>query len=372
MAQDRQFEATPQRLRKARERGEVAHSRELTAAGVLLLVMLLLPAWVRRASEALLQTTSGALASLHTAELTPAGLRELALLWAAVAGRALAPLVATVLAGVLFLSLLQTGPLLTLYPLQPKLDRLNPAQSLRRLFSWRGAAETLKSLLRLAAIAFTAYLVFKGRGPELLSLGEAELGVALMVTGRLAWELGLKVALMLVILGAADYAYQRFEHARSLRMTREELRQEIREGEGDPQTRSQRRRQRQQLLRDGINRRLAQAAVVLTNPTHYAVALYYQPGATEAPVVVARGKGRLAARIRRLAHRYGVPVQEHPSLARSLYRACPLGATIPAHLYRAVAVILAELHRQTLRRRRSWQTHVPHPSRGPRPGSSSP
>ncbi len=372
MAEDRQFEATPQRLRKARERGEVAQSRELTAAGVLLLAMLVAPSLAGGAGGSLLRNVARALGSLHTADVSPAGLRELALQWAAVAGSALAPLLAAVIAGALFLSLLQTGPLLTLHPIQPRFDRLNPAQSLRRLCSWRGCAETLKSLLRLAAIALTACVVLRGRVPELLSLGEAEVGSSLALTGRLVWELGLKVSLVLVILGAADYAYQRFEHGRSLRMTREELRQEIREGEGDPQMRSQRRRQRQQLLRDGINRRLSQAAVVLTNPTHYAVALYYQPGTTEAPVVVARGKGRLAARIRRLAHRYGVPVQQNPPMARALYRACPLGAAIPGHLYRAVAVILAELHRQALYRRQRWRASARGATRDPRPESSSP
>lgn len=372
MAEDRQFEATPQRLRKARERGEVAQSRELTTAGVLLLAMLVAPSLAGAAGGSLLRTMALSLGSLHTAELSPAGLRELGLQWAAVAGGALGPLLAAVIAGTLFLSLLQTGPLLTLYPIQPRLDRLNPAQSLRRLCSWRGCAETLKSLLRLVAIALTAYTVLRGRGPELLSLGEAEVGAALAVTGRLVWELGLKVALVLVILGAADYAYQRFEHGRSLRMTREELRQEMREGEGDPQVRSHRRRQRQQLLRDGINQRLAQASVVLTNPTHYAVALYYQPGATEAPVVVARGRGRLAARIQRLAHRYGVPVRQNPPMARALYQACPLGAAIPGHLYRAVAVILAELHRQALQRRRRWQASVRGAIQDQRPESSSP
>jgi flagellar biosynthesis protein FlhB len=135
MAQDKQFEATPQRLRKARERGEIAHSRELTAAGVLLVAMLAAPGLACGAGGVLLRGIAGALGSLHAAELSPAGLRELALHWAAVAGIALAPLLAAAIAATLVLSLLQTGPLLALHPLQPKLDRLNPAQALRRLFS---------------------------------------------------------------------------------------------------------------------------------------------------------------------------------------------------------------------------------------------
>jgi flagellar biosynthetic protein FlhB len=370
MAQDKQFDATPQRLRKARERGEVAHSRDFTAAGVLLLTMLAAPALVRGMAAALLRSSAQAFGHLHEPELSPAGLKLLAVQWGALLGTTLAPLLITTIAGVLVLSLLQTGPLLTTHPLVPKFDRLNPAQAVRRLFSWRGFAETLKSLLKLAIIALTAYLVLHQRGAELLSLGQAEIAAAVGCAGRLAWELGLKTALMLVILGAADYAYQRFEHTRSLRMTREEMRQETRESEGDPQTRGKRRQQRRQLLRDGIGRRLAEANVVVTNPTHYAVALHYRPGGMEAPVVVARGQGRLAARIKRLAHRYGIPVQENPPMARALYLACPLGATIPANLYRAVAVILAELHRQAARRKRRWLSPLGDATPGPRPGSS--
>jgi len=167
MSQDKQFDATPQRLRRARERGEVAHSRELTAAGILLLTMLAAPALTRGMAGTLLRGTTQALGHLHEPELTPAGLKALALHWGALLGFSLAPLLAATIAAALVLSLLQTGPLLTTHPLRPRFDRLNPAQALRRLFSWRGFAETLKSLLKLTIIALTAYLVLRRNGSEL-------------------------------------------------------------------------------------------------------------------------------------------------------------------------------------------------------------
>lgn len=351
MSEDRQFEATPQRLRRAREKGQVPHSRDFTGAGLLLLTALAAPALFRGLSVNLLRACQEALGTLHQADLTPAGLQASFLHWGGLSAGLLAPLLLLTAAGAVLLSYVQTGPLLTTYPLIPKLDKLNPAQALKRWFSTRGLIELLKSLLKVAAVGFITYVVLRRAGPQLLLLGELDLAGAVSVTGRLAWELCLKAGLVLVIIGAADYAYQRFEHTRSLRMTREEVRQENKESEGDPHIRSQRQRRRQQILRDGVGARLPQATVVITNPTHFAIALYYHPGETTAPVVVARGQGRLAARIRRLARRYGLPLREDPPLARALYRACPLGAEIPAALYRAVATILAEIQRQAQRRR---------------------
>jgi len=184
---------------------------------------------------------------------------------------------------------------------------------------------------------------------RLLLLGQMEPAAAFASTGRIALELCSKTAMAMIVLGTADYLWQRFDFLKSLKMTRDEMKQETRETEGDPHVKGQRRHAREKLLRDGIAAKLPQATVVLTNPTHLAVALYYATGQS-APVVVARGRGRLAERIKQLARRYDVPTREHVPLARALYAACPLGSRIPPALYQAVAVILAELYRDAAQR----------------------
>ena len=359
MSQDKQFEPTPRRRERAREKGEAPHSRDFTAAGLLLIVAMMGPRFFTLMAQAISVAAAHTLGSLHQFDFTATGLRQAFQLWGTVVVSALAPLFLTVSACAIVLSYFQTGPILSAYPITPRLDKLNPAHALKRLFSLRGFIETLKSLLKLALVAVTAYLVLRHRASDVLLLGQVELQGSVTALAHLMWELTLKTALMMVILGAADYAYQRFEHGRALRMTREEMREEIRETEGDPLVRGKRRQRRQQFLRDGMSARLPQANVVLTNPTHLAVALYYRQTDTKAPLVVARGRGRLAERIKRVARRYAIPIREEPPLARALYQACPLGAEIPQALYRAVAIILAELYKESLTRRQSKRGNLP-------------
>jgi len=358
MAQEKQYEATPRRRRRAQQKGEAPSSRDFTAAGLLLVIAMMAPRFVHMIAEGLTSATMYSLANLHEFDFSPEGLRRGFLLWSTVLASALGPLALTTMACAIVLSYFQTGPILSSYPLMPRLDKLNPVHALRRLFSLRGFIETLKSLLKLGLVAVTAHLVLRHRLADITAFGQMELQASLSCVARLAWELCLKTALLMVILGAADYAYQRYEYARSLRMTREEMREEMRETEGDPLVRSKRRQQRTSLLRDGMSAKLPQADVVLTNPTHLAVALYYRQQGTKAPMVVGRGRGRLAERIKRTARRYGIPLREDPPLARALYQTCPLGAQIPQALYRAVAIILAELYRESLqrqeRRRNRW------------------
>lgn len=351
MSEDRQYEATARRRQQAREKGQAPRSRDLSAAGVLLLATFLAPSLVRGISRHLSQASFYALAHLHECDLSREGLRHLFTTWGSVFFLAIAPLLAVVIVGSFLFAYLQAGLLVSTYPITPRLDKLNPFTSIKRMLSVQALVETLKSLLKVIVVGFVAWAVLRSHTQEVLLLCQMPAADATAVMGALAWEVTLKTAIALVIVGAADYTYQRFEHNKSLRMTREEMRQEMRETEGDPHVRGQRRQRREQLLRDGINARLPQASVVLANPTHVAVALYYEQG-SGAPVVVARGRGKLAQRIKNLARRYGVPVREEPPLARALYQACPLGTQIPPALYRAVAVILAELYRQSLARRR--------------------
>lgn len=351
MSEDRQFEPSQRRRQQAKEKGQTPLSRDFVSAGILLLIAMLAPSLVGGTVTWLRTGMAAALGNMQTFEATPAGLKLLLIYWAQIFFSALAPLFLVCITGAILLTYFQSGPVFTAYPITPRLDKLNPLTTIKRMFALRGLVELLKSLLKLALVAFTAYLVLRQQSSHLLLLRQMELTAGVALVGHIMWELLLKTALMMVMLGAADYAYQRYEHTRSLRMTQEEVKQENKETEGDPQVRGQMRRRRKKLLEDGISKQMAQASVVLANPTHVAVALYYQQGQSQAPVVVAKGRGRLAARIKQIARRQGIPVREEPPLARALYQACSLGSEIPANLYRAVAVILAEVYREAQRRR---------------------
>jgi len=350
MAEDKQFEPTERRLRQARQRGQAPRSRELTSALSLLLALLLAPMLLGAMATRLCQQTVVWLENLHAFDISPEGLRALCHAWGYTCLAALAPFLLVLLVAAVVLTVLQAGPILTLYPLSPRWERLHPATALRRLFSAHGLVETAKSLLKVLIVGLVAWLVWRRHLTEILYLSEMDAAAGISCVRRWALELGLKTGVAMAALGAADYLYQRFEHTRSLRMTRQEMKEEMRETEGDPLLRRQQRQAWRRLLRDGTHAKLPQATVVITNPVHIAVALYY--GAeTAAPVVVGRGRGRLAERIKHFARRYGIPIREQPPLARALYDACPLGVQIPPALYQAVAVILAELYREAAARR---------------------
>lgn len=258
--------------------------------------------------------------------------------------RVAAPVILAALTVGLAVGLAQTGSLFTARPLEPQLDRLNPLRTLERLFSLRSAAELLKAVVKLAAVVAalwgTLREVVADPGPLAPSAAEVA-GRVGHVLRTVAW----RGALALGVLGVLDYLYQRFEHERGLRMTRQEVREDLRETEGDPVIRARQRARQRELARRRMLREVARATVVVTNPTHLAVALRYAPPQTPAPVVVAKGAGSVAERIRDAARRHGVPLVPNPPLAQALYRRVPLGGMIPPTLYRAVAEILALLYR---------------------------
>lgn len=352
---NRTEEATPRRRQEAREKGQVALSVELVAA-------VLLTGWLGA-----LAFGGGALARALGASLVrsiqelPAraagdlSAREAAGLAVGLAGSAALPLAVLVLPLVLLALAVgygQVGLVVATSAVQPELSRIDPARGLRRLFGARSAFRVGLALAKLTgiavAIAVTAWLSV----PKVAALASAEVGPALAGIGHVALRssaAGLAVALAF---GLADLLYQRFQHERDLRMTRAEVREDLRASEGDPLVRARVRRVQRELARRRMLDEVPKATVVVTNPTHYSVALNYErvqdegPGeARRAPRVVAKGVDDAALRIREIARAAGVPVRESPPLARALHARCAVGDEIPADLYRAVAAVLAYVYR---------------------------
>jgi flagellar biosynthetic protein FlhB len=226
--------------------------------------------------------------------------------------------------------------------LRPQWDRVDPWQGLARLLGRRGWVEALKTIVKLGVLGAAAYSAVRGAWGVLLEAGHGE-GTLVTVAG-VAGKLWLAVALAYLVLAALDYGHRWWQHEKSLRMTREEVRQESREQEGNPEVRAHLRTLHRRRATRRMMAEVERADVVLRNPIHVAVALRYDPSAMRAPRVVAKGARLVARRIVAVAMRHGVPVIESPPLARTLYRQVAVGQDIPGDLYRLVAEVLAHVY----------------------------
>jgi flagellar biosynthetic protein FlhB len=337
--EDRTEAATARRLARAREQGQVPVSREAAPLAVLAAAALLLVLAAPPLARTLVVRLAALLGEAH--RLTPAAALRLAAV-AALLGAA--PFVLAGMAANFAAVLAQTGFLFSVTTLRPDPARLDPRRGLSRMLSPGSLVEAGKALLKLVAAGAAAATVLRAALPLL----PQALGMPPMRLLDDTLRQVLRVLLALLATQAAiagfDIVRVRFRHARDLRMTRQEVREEYKETEGNPQVRARIRRLRFTRARRRMLQAVPQATVVVTNPTHYAVALAYQRGAAEAPRVVAKGTEEMAARIRELARAHGVPLVANPPLARALH-AVELDAEIPHELYQAVAELIAYVWR---------------------------
>lgn len=342
---DRNEQATPFKLEEARKRGQVARSMEASSLAVLLAALL--------ASYALMQPAVQAMAALLARGLVaPAGLT----VDAAGAARllstgllsalsVLAPLLFAVAVMALLAGLLQSGGLVfSSTPIKPDFTRLNPAQGFKKLFSARLLYEAVKSTLKLAALAGAAWLALSALLPGALRLAGLPAQALLLKVMDTSGVLMTKLCAVLLVFMLVDLLFVRWEFMRNLRMSKREIEDEHKNREGDPRIRNRQRDIRMQFLKAaGAVSKVADAQVVITNPTHVAVALRYEHGVTPAPLVLAKGAGLLAQQIRRKANKAGVPIVHSPRLARALYQEVPQDAYVPEQWYPPVARILVWL-----------------------------
>ncbi|MBE3590227.1 MAG: flagellar biosynthesis protein FlhB [Firmicutes bacterium] len=343
-AEERRFPATPKRRREARRRGQVAHSGDLSAAAVLLGTAAAVQWWAPEAARRLAAFAVRVWSAPQGGAGAPDPLSVLPGAAAAFLGAA-APLLAAGAVVGAAAGLAQSGFGFSLSAAAPQWSRVNPLAGMARLFSSRSLVELVKSLLKLAVVGALTYVSVARTLADMPVWLESGPGAAVAQVARAAAGLVWRLGLAFLLLAAADYAYQRAVFERNLRMTRQELREETRESEGDPQLRARIRRRQREIARRRMLQDVRRADVVVTNPTHYAVALRYRPGVEAAPVVVAKGKGWLAQRIREIARAHGVTVMEDPPLARALYAGTKVGQAIPIELYQAVAQVLAYVWR---------------------------
>ncbi|HEU4683488.1 MAG TPA: flagellar biosynthesis protein FlhB [Nitrospira sp.] len=347
--ENRTEQATPKRKAQARARGEVAMSRDLSTAAVLLGSLGLLSVLVRPGMETLgdlLRQWLTRVAEVGSADrLSIAAVRDLTLSteWSLLL--LIVPLVAGVAACGVGASVAQTGFIWKTEGLGIDLSRLSPGAGLSRMCSARSVVELIKSGLKVLCVGSAGIYAIRGELGLLPELVQYPLDGILLVVGHLLFKATLSISLAVAAVAAADYGYQRFEFERRLRMTRDEVKEERRESEGDPQIRSRIRTMQRDMSRKRMLADVKKADVVVTNPDHLAVAIRYDQERMAAPIVVAKGAGYLAQRIKELAREHRVVVIENKFVARTLYKLVDVGREIPADLYRAVAEILAFVYR---------------------------
>ena len=257
----------------------------------------------------------------------------------------LAPIfIVTLLVGFL-LNLWQVKWKITTKPMMPKFDKFNPVSGFKRIFSMNAIAELIKSLAKVSIIFMVIYSSLKDEVNQIQTLLLMGLPSGIIYIGNLCTSLGLKLGIFFVLIGVADYAYQKYSHTKKLKMTKQEVKDEAKQTEGNPEIKSKIRSKMMESSMRRMMQSVPQADVIITNPTHYAVAIKYEIGSKGAPIVVAKGVDHLARRIKKVAAENNVEIVENRPLARALYNTVDVGREIPPELYQAVADVLAFVYK---------------------------
>jgi flagellar biosynthetic protein FlhB len=339
--QDRSEAATPHKLRDAQKKGQAAKSQEAVFAAVLAGLLLVFysvgPALVRDELTLTRKLLSQANREDWSSDGTAAWLSNIL----AVSISTLTPLFLAIALLAILANMAQVGAIFSFKPVTPDFERINPMMGFKRLFSITLLYNAAKSIFKLAALTFVLWLVLRDAIPHLLALGQIDVRSHGAVVMEQVGPMFFKLLLVIFILALLDIGYTRWDFGKKMRMSRREVRNEHKEREGDPRIRARVRQLRAEFLKQSrALRKLPDADVLITNPTHLAVAISYKHGQMPAPQLIAKGAGGLAAKMRKVARRHNIPVVENPPLARALYKRLDAGEYVPEDLYPLAARIL--------------------------------
>lgn len=342
-AEEKTEQPTERKLREAREQGRVPRSRELNGAAVFGAAVAILLATGGTLMVQSIDWMRGALTFAPTGPSQESLLARVGHLFGD-AALAAAPIIGLCLLAGILSPLALGGFNFSAKAMTPQFNRLNPAAGLKRLYGGEALAELLRALIKVAAIGTVMFYLLRNAVPEFLALPAAELPVAAAAAFQPIRGVLIAFCAILVFVAALDVPWQLFSHGKQLRMTRQQVRDEMKESEGRPEVKHRIRHLQQQMSQRRMMEDVPRADVILVNPTHYAVALKYDAGKQRAPRVVAKGLDEVALAIRRVADAHDVPILESPPLARALYRQAQIGQEIPVGLYTAVAQILGYIY----------------------------
>lgn len=342
--------ATQKKLEDARKEGKVARSKDLTQGIDLLVLFLLIKVFVSYMGErfmSLFDTTLGRMAEFMSVNQKEVSMQA----FSTVMNNAIIEMFLLIWPFLVFgfvitfiVTVYQVGWKVSLKPMEPKLSKFNPINGFKRIFSKDSLFELLKSIVKIGVIAYIAYSNIVEEADSLFVLYEIHLNQALALVGEIIISFGIEVSVVFILIGLVDYFYQKWKFGEDMKMTKQEVKDEYKNTEGDPQIKGRIR----QKMREASQRRMMQdvpkADVVITNPTHFAVAIKYDAEVSKAPIVVAKGEDYLAQKIKEVARENHVEIVENKPLARMLYHNVEIGAEIPPELYQAVAEVLAMVY----------------------------
>jgi len=338
---DRNHKATPHKLNEARKRGQVSKSPDVISAIVFIVAVVYLSwqGWPHLRDQ--FQFDRALLLLAGRADMSPAILWHLISAGLRHSFFLLAPFFGAIMLTAIVTNVMQTGPVLSSHPLGPEWSKLNPANGFKRLFSVRTLFDAVRACLKLVLLAWAVYLALKSLAPQFFSLsGYSPVGYVRALIADIS-SMGIKIAMMLALIALLDWLYTRREFARNMRMSHRDLRDESKQRDGDPRIRSRLRELRREMLkRSQAASKTRDADVLITNPTHLAVALRYEHGKMASPLLIAKGAGVVAQSMRDVAARHRIPVVRNRTLARKLYRELDNDQYVPQAMYAEVARII--------------------------------
>ena len=341
---------TEKKRRESREEGQVAFSRELPSAALLAGILLTLIATSPLILDAFREMTTQIFQEMSKAdELSIGSLYDLSGKIFSTLLPAFAPFAAIIVLVGILASILQVGVQITLKAIAPKFNKISPLTGLKRLFSTQSLADFLKSMAKLIIVGIVGYITYMDKITELNGLSVATPEAILEYNFTVVAEVSGKIVLALVAIAIFDYLYQRWHHEKQLMMTKQEVKEETKQTEGDPQLKARIRQIQREMSNARMMQEVPKADALIVNPTHFSVAVLYDRDVMEAPEITAKGIDHMALRMRTVARENSVPILERPELARDLYANVEIGETIPERFYKAIAEILAFVYR--LRRR---------------------
>jgi flagellar biosynthetic protein FlhB len=336
---------TPKRRLEAREQGDIARSPDLTAAVLLIGALMLFDSFGGGLFKALRTMVAEMLTLRTSTDLSPDSAGPLMLHAVMAVSLAMVPLMVGVMLIALLANIAQTGLVFSTTRLQPNLAALNPIRGFSKIFGGgQGTVRLVMSLLKVCLVALTAYSAIHGRIGQIVLVQQLSFLQIFGMASGIIYAITLRIGILLLVLSLLDYMYQRFHHEQELKMTKQEVKEEMKRMEGDPHVKARRKQIVMAQHRERLKNDVPKADVIVTNPTEFAVALKYDSTAMHAPKVVAKGQGYFAARIREIAIANGIPILERKPLARALYKMCNVGQEIPEQFYSAVAEILAYVY----------------------------
>ena len=340
-------EPTSKKLNDARKEGQVAKSREVTNAFELLCLFIVLRFWTGYLGESFvgmfrnIYTQMPEYIKLYDSYLQFTTFRAIFVRMLYSLILMIVPVLLLGFAVAFITNLIQVKWQPTTKPLKPKFSKLNPMSGIKRLFSLNSLVELVKSIAKILLIAYVVYSYLKKNAPSIFLLYDLTLNQAIVQIGTLVINIGLRISLYYMLIAALDFTYKKLKFKKDMKMTKQEVKDEFKDQEGDPAVKSKQRQRMMEASRRRMMQQLPEADVVITNPTHYAVAIKYDPEIYDAPYVLAKGADYLAQKIKETAKENNIEIVENKPLARMLYANVDVGSVVPPELYQAVAEVLA-------------------------------